>query len=150
MLRSLVGSEMCIRDSYRANEPAELVKRQQEIWNPYIDRWKSLLGVSLRTTAGIIAVTQSDEAIGAARAYLEAMTSEQLIGVKAATEISGSAVLVFALANDPDQRDDIFAASRLDELFQEERWGVDNEAKEREQNMRRDFMAAARFLSFTS
>ena len=42
--------------------------------------------------------------------------------------------------------DEIFAASRLDERFQAEKWGADAEALARERRIEADFAVAARYL----
>ena len=54
---------------YRAIEPTELVNRQLDIWTPYIEDWQSRFGAALKTTAGIVAVSQSEEAINACLLY---------------------------------------------------------------------------------
>ena len=134
---------------YRASEPATLVERQDEIWNPFADAWATRFGAKLNTTTGVMAVKQSDEAVAAAAEYLDTLSVEQLLAAKAATELAGSAVLAMALVEAPERCEEIFAASRLDEHFQEERWGSDAEAKAREANLKRDFKAAAAFIQLS-
>jgi len=134
---------------YRASEPAALVERQYEIWSPFADAWANRFGVKLETTAGIVAVKQPDEAIRVTSEHLITLSMEHLLAVKVAAEIAGSAVLAIALAEAPTQCEEIFEASRLDERFQEERWGSDTEAKTRETNLYRDFSAAATFLQLS-
>jgi chaperone required for assembly of F1-ATPase len=75
------------------------------------------------------------------------LTVERLFALRIATAISGSAVLALALWKKAFGAEAIFEASRVDERFQQERWGVDEEAAEREARLRRDFLTAARFLA---
>lgn len=132
---------------YRAEEPAELVRRQNAAWNPILDWAASDLNVRLVTAVGVGFVEQPQAAITAARAALAGATAEQMLGVKAAAEISGSAVVGLALLKGAFPADLLFAASRIDESFQAERWGADAQAAAREESLRRDFFDAARFLS---
>lgn len=132
---------------YRAKEPSELALRQRAAWDPILNWAAMALNVSLNTGAGIGFVDQPQDTVAAARAVLAAATIEQVLGVKAATEISGSAVIGLALLNGAFPADRLFAASRVDEAFQTERWGADEEAEARENRLSREFLDAARFLS---
>lgn len=131
---------------YRADEPAALIERQSAQWTPYVDWAREALGADLRVTAGVVSVEQSPALIEAARLRLEAMDHWRLVGVKTAAEITGSAVLAMALEADAFAAEDIFAASRLDERFQSERWGADSEAAARESRLKADFLRTARWL----
>lgn len=132
---------------YRADEPEALAARQAEIWDPYIEFMRRVFGAILITTAGIIAVPQADASLTAVRAALEKETPERLFALQIATAISGSAVLALALWKGEADPGALFEASRVDERFQEGRWGVDDEAKAREERLYGDFMKAAEFLS---
>lgn len=132
---------------YRADAPMALVERQSSVWNPYVEWLEAACGARLVTTKGIVAVAQSDAAIIAARSFLGDETPPVLHGIKAATEITGSAVLALALWKGGFDPQAVFEASRVDEIFQEERWGVDDEAKARTQRLAADFDAVARFLN---
>ncbi len=131
---------------YRAETPAALAERQQQVWDPYIDWLGGEFGARLAVTQGVTAIAQPDEAITQVAHALEAPPGFALFGIYTATNISGSAVLALALWKGAWPVEDIFAASRLDEHFQEQTWGADAEAKAREQQMQRDFIAIAEFM----
>ena len=135
---------------YRASEPAALATRQKAIWDPYLTQWAADFGTPLKTVDGLMATPQPGEAIEAAGGFLDTLSMEHLLAVKGATEITGSAVLAISLGKGAGEADAIFDASRLDEHFQQERWGVDAEAKEREEAIRRDFDAIVQFLALTT
>ena len=102
---------------------------------------------TLVTTAGIVAVGQPDAAIAAVRSALAEKTPETLFPLRLATAISGSAVLALALWRQAFDPGAIFEASRVDERYQEEKWGVDSEAREREDRLRGEFLSIGRFLA---
>lgn len=131
---------------YRANEPAALAGRQNETWSPYLAWAEQALGAALCVTAGVAPVAQAEGAVRGARERLSAMNDWALIAVKTATEITGSAVLAFALEARAFPAAEIFSASRLDERFQSERWGVDEEAAAREARLHADFLSVAKWL----
>ncbi len=132
---------------YRAEEPAALVARQEETWSRYLDWAREALGAELRLATGIVAVVQEEAALAGARRRLSAMDDWSLIGVRTAAGVTGSAILGLALEARAFPPGDLFAASRIDERFQTERWGEDAEAKAREAALERDFMALARWFA---
>ncbi len=132
---------------YRASEPSALVDLQRRTWDPILEWCAAALNIRLKTGAGVGFLDQPPTSIETVKALLLPLPPEQLLAVKAATEISGSAVIGIALLHRAFPDAQLFEASRVDENFQAERWGVDSEAQEREARLRTDFLAAARFLS---
>ncbi len=132
---------------YRAEAPEELALRQRAGWDPILGWAASALGIRLSAGAGVAFIEQPEASFAAARGALSAATAEQALGVKAATEIAGSAIIGLALLKGAFSADRLFAASRIDEAFQAERWGADDEATARATTLEREFLDVARFLS---
>lgn len=132
---------------YRADTVEKLSARQAAIWDPYVEFMRTEFGAMLVITTGIMAVPQPDASLTAVRSVLSKVASEELFALQIATAIAGSAVLALALWKNLEDAETIFEASRIDERFQEERWGVDEEAKAREDRLKADFLTVARFLS---
>ena len=132
---------------YRGEEPG-LAARQAEAWEPYLDRLAARLGARLAVTEGIIAVSQPEDALDAVRGAVAALPDGTRAALAALTEIGGSAVLALAVEEGADA-DAAFEASRTDERYQAERWGVDAEAAAREAGLRRDWHAAARYVELS-
>lgn len=132
---------------YRAAAPAALVERQTTAWDPLLEWARSELSVELKTSEGVVFVDQSPEARNAAGKIIDAESPARTLGVKAAAEIAGSAVIALALMKGAFPAEQLFAASRVDEDFQAERWGLDQEAQARAKRLERDFFDVARFFS---
>lgn len=132
---------------YRADRPQALNERQEAVWAPYLDWLRREFGAALVTTTGVAAIGQPGAAVEAVRRRLEGLSTHMLFGLRAAAAIAGSAVLALALWKQAFPAEEIFNASRLDERFQEEQWGVDLEAKAREEAMRKEFLCVATFLA---
>lgn len=126
---------------YRAEAPAALAQRQEQVWRPYLDWARTDLGARFDVTTGVVAIEQAGGVINAVKRRVEAFDDWTLLGARRATELAGSAILGLALHAGSFEAADIFEASRVDERFQAEKWGVDNEAAGREGAMRADFMA---------
>ena len=120
-----------------AEDEPELKARQEDVFAPLRQWAGDTLGVSLRPAAGIIATPQPPQSIAAAQKTAAALDDFRLTGVGHGVGLFGSVVLAFALAHQRVTGVEAFAAFRIDELWQEERWGVDAEAAARTERPQR-------------
>lgn len=114
---------------YRAEYPQELVSRQAEHWDPFLDWADRHLNARLEARAGVMHVPQSPEALAALSAPVHEMSAFQLAGFHDLVSLSGSLILGFAAARDFRPAKAIWDVSRLDEIWQAEEWGEDEEAE---------------------
>jgi chaperone required for assembly of F1-ATPase len=130
---------------YRADAPRGLVERQSKHWDPILDWAREALGANFAVGEGVIHVAQSDDALAAAAA---AIPSEpwRLGAVHAATTLTGSALLALALAQGALSADDAWTAAHVDEDWNIEQWGSDDEAMARRSFREAEFRAAAKVL----
>lgn len=132
---------------YRAAEPAALVARQRSAWDPLLGWAATQYGLALACGEGVAFVAQHEGSMRAGERIFSAETPAVLLGMKTAAEISGSAVIALALARRAFDAKTLFDASRIDEAFQTDRWGVDKEAADRAERLRRDFNDVATYLT---
>ena len=133
---------------YRAEAPETLAERQAEAFDPTL-RWAAeTLGAQLRIAAGVVHVDQPPESLDALRRALEAFDDPAaLAGLSAMTNLTGSALLALATAHGFLEPKDAWRAAHVDEDFQNEFWGVDEEAMARRAVRWRETEAAAYALS---
>jgi len=113
---------------YLADTAPDLTVRQELVWVPLRAWAGETLGLALTPTAGVSAYPQPEASLEAARREAEALDNLNLVALAHATALLGSAVLAFALLRGRLDAGAAFAASRIDETYQEELWGVDEEA----------------------
>ncbi len=123
---------------YFAEVPATLVEAQVQRWGPLLDWARDELGVELHRVAGVIPMTQPDAALARVEALVAALEPFAQGGVAFATPLFGSAVLALALQRGQLHADAAFDLSRLEQAYQEERWGVDAEAADRTAHQREE------------
>ena len=80
------------------------------------------------------------------RAAVGALDDCRLAAVSQLTPISGSLVIALAVEVGHIGAEEATAASLLDEKWQIEQWGHDEEAAERHENLAREIADAVRFL----
>ena len=123
---------------YLADDPQALAQREAAVWGPWLTWADQALGVKLAPCIGIAPVTQAPEALARVEALALEMDDFRLTGLGFAAALYGSAVLAFAVERGVLPGGDAFEVSRLDEAFQEEQWGIDDEAAARTAILRRD------------
>jgi chaperone required for assembly of F1-ATPase len=116
---------------YFAEWPAALVALEEAEWGPLLDWAQAALGVHFRRAKGVLPADQAPETLAAVRAAAAAEPTFVLTGLVVATALLGSAILALALRRGRLTGAEAFALSRLDECFQEGKWGVDAEAAAR-------------------
>jgi chaperone required for assembly of F1-ATPase len=120
---------------YFADGPEALVERQVNRWGPVIDWAEKTLGVEFVRVTGIRHQDQPAATLLKLARLAEEEDDFGLVGLAHATALFGSAILAFALFAGELDGPAALDLSRLDEIYQQERWGVDEEAAERAANM---------------
>lgn len=134
---------------YRADSPDELVARQVAGWDPMLDWADAELGARLTVADGVMHVAQPDEAISRLRAEVHKFGAFQLTAFHDLVSLSGSLILGFAVARDRLNADQAYDLSLIDETWQAEQWGVDEEAAEQRAIKRAAFLHAKRFFDLS-
>ncbi len=132
---------------YRADTPQELVQRQAEAWDPLLQWSAETLGAPLKTTAGIVHVAQPEASLKALTAHVQPFERFALKALYDWVTISGSLLLGLAVAKGRLSAAEGWALSRVDENWQEEQWGVDEEAKALADSKRDTFLLVERALA---
>jgi chaperone required for assembly of F1-ATPase len=123
---------------YFADGPARLIHRQENAWGPLLDWARDSHGLGFVRTAGIVHRPQPPETLARLAALLIPMDDFTLAAMAFAASLFGSAIVALALREGRIDADEAMAAARLDEIFQEEQWGVDAEAAARADAMAED------------
>jgi chaperone required for assembly of F1-ATPase len=121
---------------YFAEGPAELVERQSAAWGPLLERAEQELALRFVRASGVVHQPQPPETLAAVRALAASLDDFRLAGLAFGTALFGSAVLGLAVLKAWLDGETAFDLSRLDEGFQEEKWGIDAEAAERTERLR--------------
>ncbi len=120
---------------YFATEPAGLLARQQSLWAPILARAETDAGLRFVSAAGIAHQAQPPQTLARVKALALELDDFGLTGLAFGAPLFGSAVLAIALQRGWISGQQAFDLSRLDEAWQEEQWGIDDEAAERTQRL---------------
>lgn len=132
---------------YRATDPQALVARQGEKWDPLLDWAEAEFGARLKPVSGVMHVAQDPQALDCLRKHVFAFTPFELAAFHDLVTISGSLVLAFATTKSLLKLEELWSCAILDELWQEQQWGEDDEALALRMRKKQDFFHAARFFA---
>jgi chaperone required for assembly of F1-ATPase len=130
-----------------ASEPAELIERQRQYWQPLLDWLAVSCDAPLQPVTGIVPIRQSPAAVGALRTLVRGQDPFRLTGLHYLTTVTGSLVIALSVFRGHLDPEGAWAAAQLDENFQIERWGEDPLATQRRRGQRAELEAAFRFLT---
>ncbi|MEM8587464.1 MAG: ATP12 family protein [Pseudomonadota bacterium] len=131
---------------YRADQPQALVDRQTEAWEPPLEWFQDRHGIALATTVGIMHLAQAPEAIAAMDRTVAGHDDWRLAALSLATARLGSLVLAIGLIDGRFDAAEAMALAHLDEDFQIERWGQDDEAMARRAGIAAEVASARRLV----
>lgn len=123
---------------YLAEGPESLVQREQAAWDPWREWAATEIELPMLCTAGINPLPLEPTNVARAEGLALELDDFSLSGLAFAAALLGSAVLAFAVQRGALPAPEALAISRIDETFQEERWGVDAEAAARVAGLERE------------
>ena len=112
-----------------ADTPDELAEAEEKHWAPVRDWAGDTLGVNLVSVIGIVASPQPDSSLEAARDHALSLDAFRLTGLLFGAGLFGSALLALAVEQEALSAEDAYEISRIDEAWQADHWGEDDEAK---------------------
>jgi chaperone required for assembly of F1-ATPase len=133
---------------YRADSPEGLVERQREGWDPIL-RWAGeARGARFILVEGVMHQEQPIPAIEAFSRALSAFRDPLALAcLHTVTTLTGSALLALALAEGVIDADRAWTLAHVDEDWQIEHWGTDEEAFRRRELRRAEMDVAAAVLA---
>ncbi len=125
---------------YRAESPQGLVDRQAQSWDAVLKWANDAHGLTFVCVAGIIYATQPDATLGALHKMLaEEKTANELTAIHNLTTLLGSGLLAIAACEGAFSDDEVWNAAHLDEDWNLELWGGDDDAAARRLKRRKEF-----------
>ena len=125
MLAEYGGTDLL---SYRAEEPEALVRAQAEGWDPLIDWSATELRAPLRITHGVIPVPQDPAVLLKLQAEIASLDAFALTALHDLVTLPGSLILGLAVLRGRLDAETAWNLARIDEEFQADRWGRDEDA----------------------
>ena len=143
MIAAYGGSDLLC---YRADGPEALVARQAQGWDPLLDWAARRFDAPLGVTNGVMPIAQPPQSLLRLRAAVAAQDRFRICALHDLVALSGSLVLGLAAVERFAPPEALWALSRIDEDWQSEQWGEDEEALVTAARRKAGFLHAAAFL----
>lgn len=130
---------------YRAPE-AGLAAVEAAGWNPILNWAETHYGVEFRLVTGIIHQPQPTATVAGLAEALASHNAWRLAALSPLITIAGSLVIALAMVERAFDAESLWQAVTLDERWQEEKWGVDDQALAARNRKMAEWHAAAQFL----
>ena len=132
---------------YRADPDEPLYRRQQDEWEPLLAAFETREGVRLERVSGVLHRAQPEATLARLRDRLEMLDPFVLAGVNTMTALAASLCVALSVLEPDADIEMLWRAASLEELWQAELWGVDEQAEARRARRGSDFRAAAQFAA---
>ncbi len=132
---------------YRAAQPRVLVERQAQAWDVWRD-WGAAQGVKLEVTDTVTAIDQAEKSIETVRAYAQGLDDLALTLFVHLVAVYGSVILAMAVMRGALPADQAFDLSRIEQSYQIELWGEDEEQAEIDAALRVETTILGNILEF--
>jgi chaperone required for assembly of F1-ATPase len=130
---------------YLSGETPEFVTRQLKLWQPVLDHFKTKHHAEFKTTEAINFIKQPDISLDNLRKTLPE-DPFKLGALNTLTTLMGSSLLAIALFEKAFTPDYIWQAAHVEEDYQIELWGADEEAEARRKARHAEYNAAVSLL----
>lgn len=131
---------------YRSMDSAVLEARQKEQWDPIITWIRQRFDVSIAVTSGVMPLEQPEALSKMFGNYLKAVDVFRLTAAALLAGYYNSVCLAIAALDGHVGVSEAFTLSQLEETYQIEQWGRDEEAQKRTEQMAEEVAGIARFL----
>ena len=131
---------------YRADTPEALVTRQTERWDPLLQWARRRYDVDFVVTQGVSPVDQKADTIAQLAQAVHAFEPFTLAGLSPLVTVGGSLIVALSVVEGATDVSRAWEAVSLDEQWQLDQWGHDDEAEKALVAREKDFRAGARFL----
>ena len=132
---------------YRAEYPEGLVALQAAHWDPVLNWAREELGVQLVTTTGLIQVAQDEASLERLRRSVSELDAFRMAALHNATTLTGSALIALAMVHGRMDAEAAHQAAHVEETWQAELCGEDEEERIRLETRRSEIVDTARFLA---
>ena len=114
---------------YRADSPLELQKRQKTGWDPIVNWAENTFKVQINCGMGIVYIPQDAKLFSEINIKINSLSIFELTAFYDMVSITGSLILGLAIINGRLSAEEAYQLSRIDEQWQLEQWGEDEEAQ---------------------
>ena len=134
---------------YFAESPDELVEMQNKHWLPLTKWIEEEFDIEFKSITGIQYIDQEKGSIDKARKIIKNMSPIEFTVMQNLTPITGSFVISLALVKGYINAEEAYSAAFVDDAYQLQKWGSDEELEKRLKLTEEDIKISKRFYDIS-
>ena len=127
------------------SDKAEILCRQQKIWQPFLNALQKENNVMINVSESL-QIPDNDAFIEVLKNKLSGLNDKELTAAFLTAVLLKSVILGLAILDKNLNVEQIFAAAFLEELYQNELWGIDNEAADKREAIKFELKRIKEYL----
>ena len=131
---------------YRADPEQPLFERQQAVWEPLIKRVEQTHSIKFTRVSGIVHRPQPPETLATLSDFLRCRDHFTLAGMQTMASLAASLCIPLLALEDGAEPIALWRAASLEEEWQSDLWGRDQEAETRRRRRQEAFLAACDWI----
>ena len=128
------------------DKDSEIASQQEQLWTPILLWAGQTLHADYKTTSKIELINQEKKALDNMRQFMESMNDKELAAFYLASMNMKSELLAAALVKGKINAEQAYKAAYIEEICQAERWGKDELAEKRRQELKQELTEIEDFL----
>lgn len=124
----------------------DLIDRQQQTWQPILSWAHQALNADFVTTHGLDVPQQNKQSGARLRMFMDSLSDKELFAFYMAALNMRSVLLAAALVKNQLSAEEAFKAAYIEELWQAENWGVEEEAEKKRSALKKELIEIENFL----
>lgn len=124
----------------------ELIERQKKAWEPILKWVNEILEAEMKYTNSLDVPEQPKESGYRLQNFLEHLSDKELAGFYVAALNMKSVLLAAALVKGKVNSEEAFKAAFLEELWQNENWGMVHEAMKKREELKQELIDVENFI----
>lgn len=132
---------------FRSPNAAELIEEERQIWDPIIDWVQKSVNANYEVSESLDVPQKNNASLPHLQVFLESLSDKELAAFYEVAKITKSVFLAAAMVKKRVTADEAFKAAFLEEIWQADKWGHDEEADKRRELIRKELADVEKFLA---
>ena len=131
---------------FRSPDAVELIEEERKVWDPIVAWAREKMKIDFQTTQSLEAPIENNASLPRLQVFLESLSDKELVAFYEVSKITKSVLLAAAFVKGKVNADETFKAAFLEEIWQADKWGHDEQADKRRDEIKQELKDVEDFL----
>ena len=131
---------------FRSPDAVELIEEEHKVWDPIVAWAKEKMRADFKTSESLEVPVENNASLPRLQVFLESLSDKELVAFYEVSKITKSVLLAAAFVKGKVNADEAFKAAFLEEIWQADKWGHDEQADKRREIIKQELKDVEDFL----